>query len=107
MNDSFEKSVREREDVCSTAFSLFAIPHPLLSSATQTKIAVFINPDGIDWNGSVVQVVLLLAINEVDKRIFMNVYEPLIGLLSDDELTMTLARSNSFQSFTNLLLEKM
>ena len=37
----------------------------------------------------------------------MNVYEPLIGLLSDDELTMTLARSNSFQSFTNLLLEKM
>ncbi len=107
VNDSFEKSVREREDVCSTAFSLFAIPHPLLSSATQTKIAVFINPDGIDWNGSVVQVVLLLAINEVDKRIFMNVYEPLIGLLSDDELTMTLARSNSFQSFTNLLLEKM
>ncbi len=104
---NFEQSVRERETVCSTAFSLFAIPHPLMPLATQTKIPVFINPNGIDWNGTKVQIVLLLAINEVDKRIFMNVYEPLIRLLSENELTATLARSNSFRAFANLLLEKM
>lgn len=107
IDTDFEQSVKKREAVCSTAFSLFAIPHPLMPLATQTKIPVFINPNGIDWNGTKVQVVLLLAINEVDKRIFMNVYEPLIRLLSEDELTATLARSNSFRAFANLLLEEM
>lgn len=103
----FEKSVLEREKACSTAFGGFAIPHPLVSSARETKVSVALCPEGVLWNNDQkVYAVFLLAINEVDKRVFLNVYEPLVSLLSDEEFMTRLSAQTDFHAFSSLLIHK-
>lgn len=53
--------------------------------AQRSAIAVLSSPRGIDWGGTRVNLVLMLAFNKNDADAFHEVFDPLIGMLSDSD----------------------
>lgn len=51
VKDDFLMNVLEREELSSTAFSFFAIPHSINMDAKRTTIAFYLNKNGIEWDG--------------------------------------------------------
>lgn len=107
IDEGFKESVFQREKACSTAYGLFAIPHPLEPKAKMTKIAVAIDPEGIEWEDKKVHVIILLSVNEYDSRIFKEIYEPLIQMLMDENFVLKLSQSKNFEEFSQLLMSQL
>ena len=70
VNEGFLTSVMIRETAASTAFGNIAIPHSMEMEALKTCIGVAISQKGIRWDNHIVHVVLLVALNKIDKQIF-------------------------------------
>lgn len=104
---SLPKSVLEREELCTTAFDGFAIPHPLHPKANQPAISVFLFPQGVLWQDQKVYVVFLLSFREQDQELFREVYEPLITMQLQPGVPQRLAQSPDFGAFRSLVLELM
>lgn len=102
---SFEANVMKREHAASTAFFHIAIPHAMELEALRTCIGVAISREGIEWNQHHVHVVLLVAINKVDKRIFHDVYEALVMLFSEQEMVDNIREVTDFSAFRELIMQ--
>ena len=101
---SFLRDVLKREKAASTAFGDVAVPHSLHMDAKQTAVAVLIAPKGVKWEGQLVHVVLLIAINEQDSHLFQKLYEALILLFSQPHFLKRLRDCRSFADFSALVL---
>lgn len=106
-SSSLPESVLEREELCTTAFDGFAIPHPLHPKANKPAISVFLFPEGVSWQDQKVYVVFLLSFREQDQELFREVYEPLITMQLQPGVPQRLAQSPDFDSFRSLVLELM
>lgn len=78
--ENFNEKVLERENAASTAFSAIAIPHSIQMDAFKTKIAIVISNEGILWDTEKIHIILLFAINYVDRSNFSQIYESLISI---------------------------
>lgn len=95
--------VLEREEASSTAFSAIAIPHSVHMEAQQTMISIGIFKNGLTWGAGKVNVVLLAAINEVDRHRFTEIYEGLISLFDSPESYHEIKQVKSFEDFRNFI----
>lgn len=103
VNNDFKRSVLERENASSTAFGNIAIPHSVHMNALKTSIAVVISKKGIKWDDNLVNLVLLIAINEFDKKTFKNLYEAIISLFDNNDIINLTKNCNTFKEFKNLV----
>lgn len=104
--DNFEEQVKEREEACPTSFRDFAIPHAAHISAYSTRVGVLISHSGIRWHNKTVYIVLLLAVNEYDKNIFMELYNTLVSTLSDEMTINEIRNIKTFAAFENIIINK-
>lgn len=95
----FTAHVLEREHASSTAFEAIAIPHSVYMDAHQTVISVAISEKGIIWGDKKVHVILLAAINDVDRRRFTDIYEALISLFETTESYQEIKKIKDFSAF--------
>jgi lichenan operon transcriptional antiterminator len=102
-DESFYNSVIKRESLGSTAFGQIAIPHSIEMNAIKTSVAVLIDKSGIIWDKSSVNVVLLLAINTVDRKTFRELYESLISIFSDQIMLNKIINCSSYDEFKKLI----
>lgn len=100
---AFYKQVLERENASSTAFESIAIPHSVYMDATKTTIAVLLSSEGIDWNGRRVHIVLLAAINDLDRQLFTDIYEALISLFDSPDIYSELKNVSTFEDFRRFI----
>ncbi|MDF9824807.1 lichenan operon transcriptional antiterminator [Breznakia sp. PF5-3] len=105
VDETFEEKVLIRENAASTAFGNIAIPHAMKMEALKTSVSVCISKKGIHWNNQLVNIVLLVAINKADKRIFHDLYEALVELFSKEKVIQLVKECNTFTDFENLILE--
>lgn len=103
VNNDFKRSVLERENASSTAFGNIAIPHSVHMNALKTSIAVVISKKGIKWDYNLVNLVLLIAINEFDKKTFKNLYEAIISLFDNNDIINLTKNCTTFTDFKNLV----
>lgn len=103
VNDDFEEKVLERENASSTGFMNVAIPHSMEMNAKKTSIGVLISKEGINWNKQIVHVVLMIAINRSDFRMFRELYEALVVLFSDTEYISMCRKCKTFDDFKHLI----
>lgn len=104
---TFVDSVIKREKISSTSFSShFAIPHAIHMSAYETVIGTVILEKPLKWGAYYVNVIILLAIKEEERKDFMVLYENLIPILTDEAKVAELAKSRDFQHFKEMLLRK-
>lgn len=102
VNDEYLHNVLEREKASSTAFCNIAIPHSVHMNAIKTTIAVVISKNGFRWGESHVNIVLMIAINKIDKKIFRELYEALIALFTDSSIGNIVKNCNCFNDFESL-----
>lgn len=104
-NEEFQAHVFEREKASSTAFRKIAIPHSVKNEALKTGIAMVISNKGIQWsNNHVVHIVFLVAINQLDKEEFRQLYEALVNLFVENEVVEKARKCTNFQDFKNLIM---
>lgn len=103
VTSDFEENVLVREKAASTAFVNIAIPHAMEMEALKTCIGVVISKQGIRWDQQCIHLVLLVAINKVDKRIFHDLYEALVILFSNDKVMELVSKCTSFSDFEKLI----
>lgn len=103
VNQDFESTVMVREHAASTGFVNIAIPHAMEMEALKTCIGVAISKQGITWGNLCVHLVLLVAINKVDKKIFHDLYEALVILFSNENIIEQVKECETFQDFEKLI----
>ncbi len=104
--EGFTESVMKREALSSTCFfDTFAIPHALDMNARQTMVGVYISEKGIKWNDSLIHVVLMIAVDQKDRKQFMEVYNGLVRIFEKPELVRMLVLSDTHEEFLNRLIE--
>lgn len=102
----FYQHVLEREQAASTAFESIAIPHSVYMDAKKTIISVCLSKRGIIWGNQKVNMVLLTAINDVDRKIFTDIYEALISIFDQSSFFEKFTSINSYQDFRELIIAK-
>ncbi|GCF95314.1 transcriptional antiterminator [Enterococcus florum] len=102
----FYPHVLERETASSTAFESIAIPHSVYMEAQKTIISVTVSERGISWGDRKVHVVLLAAINDVDRRRFTDIYEGLISLFDSPQSYQEIRNVHSFEDFRRFIYSR-
>ena len=105
--DGFIESVLEREQLSSTCFfDTFAIPHALEMNAPHTMICVLTSENGIKWDEHTIHIVLMLAVQQNDRKKFMELYNGIVQTLEKPEKVNKLVSADSLMFFLEQLLEK-
>lgn len=102
----FEKNVLEREKISSTGFGEIAIPHSIYMNAIQTRIAVCICPDGVKWGDTIVYIIWLMAINQIDNLHFPEIYEYILKNVDKPNFLENIRNIRSFQELKKWELEQ-
>jgi lichenan operon transcriptional antiterminator len=102
---SFYADVMDRENRSSTAFGgQFAIPHSMRMDAHRPGISVMVTDKGIPWGGSSVRLVVLFAVSPDSGRLFRDVLDGFIRVLTEpDNITTLLAAGDSHATFVRTL----
>ncbi|WP_428536971.1 BglG family transcription antiterminator [Propionicimonas sp.] len=80
----FLAQVQQREELSGTAFNdIVAIPHTLGMPAERTSIAVATFHAPVDWGGSPVRLVLLVAFSARDRNLFRDTFDQLVIALTE------------------------
>ena len=104
--DGFEESVLEREARVSTAMHGVALPHPLKFYSTQSKIAVGILKEPVQWSEkdkAPVQIVLLMGLADDAKKDIEKLYDTFVAIMHDGALQKLLLHAHSLSQFLHIL----
>lgn len=100
----YKQKVYDREQISSSAFGNIAIPHPLEMCSKKTAIAVSCYPNAIPWNGSRVNLVLMLSITEEERPLFRDIFDFVTEVISDARNLQMLVSAKTYDEFINLLI---
>ncbi len=109
VGDAFLGQVLEREAMSPTSFSKgLAVPHAMTMDAHRSAIAAYISEEPIAWGGSEVRLVLLVAFNADERRLFREVFDQMIVTLSESSRVQRLATSGTdYETFIADLMDLM
>lgn len=99
VDEKFFDNIWEREKMSKTSFLRVAIPHTMKMNAIQSSVAVMICKEGINWEDCRVNLVLMIALNEVDRFKFANLYNTLVDLFCENENIRVIKDCKSFDEF--------
>lgn len=97
-NNFLEKLIL-REELSTTAYPPFAIPHSIDMEASETVMSVYINPKGIDWNGKTVYLVIVLCFSSTKRESFNPVFRVLTDSLVKTQSINSLINVSSYDEF--------
>ncbi len=100
----FTTKVWEREQMSSTAYGRFAVPHTMKMEANQTAIHTSITPKPINWGEHQVQIVMLMCFKPDDRLLFNQVFEPLTRILTSPENIARLIKCRDYNEFIEILV---
>ncbi len=104
VQSDFIHSVLERERLSSTCFyGNFAIPHALEMNAKKTMVCVMTSESCIQWNDKAIHLVLMITIQENDRKKFMELYNGIVKVLKNQKNISPLISANTFDEFMQSL----
>ena len=104
--NGYTSSVIDRENLSSTCFfDQFAIPHSIELNAYKTTIAVMLSKKPIQWGHQKVKFVMMLAINNEDRKDFMKLYDGIIDLLCNYQNLNHILEAIDYEDFIDILLK--
>lgn len=102
VSDTFIHSVLKRESIaCTNLNDIFAIPHPMEACSNETKVAVAILDQSVEWNDKheEVQIIFMISIKQGEQKQFENLYDLFIEIVGNTKLQQDIVHSNSFEEF--------
>lgn len=105
IDDLFMSDVLKRERLANTAFNTVAIPHTLSVNSIKTFIFVVILKQPLSWGQSdtEVKLVILLGINQKDRKTFTHIYDFMVNILSNANSINILSKSKDYNDFISKL----
>ena len=101
---TFAESVLAREEAASTCFcGKFALPHATTMDAHRTAICTLVSKSGVDWDGTVIHLVMMIAVCESDRSQFVSIFDDLARYLMDERSLQRLVQSTSAEEFREAL----
>lgn len=101
--EDFEKAVFEREQLSSTVFTDFAIPHAMTMQENRSCMYILINDQPIQWDENEVRLVIMLCFSAVDRQVFYTVFEPLSGYLLKHSVIQQLLKTHSYEEVMEII----
>ena len=102
--EGFVESVLKRESLSSTCFfETFAIPHAMDLNARKTMLCVLVSEAGIPWDEHRIHIVLMIAVQQKDRKEFMKLYNGIVQSLENPQKVKQLISANSHVEFINYL----
>ena len=98
-DDNLYQEIIERENISSTAYGTFAIPHSIRMESEKTILSVLIPKKPIPWDGHPVSLVMMICINKNDRKIFQYIYETISAVLIEKKNVELLSKCNSYEQF--------
>lgn len=102
--EGFQSSVINRENIASTAYRNFAIPHGDDTLVKKSCIYVYVSKKGIQWDDKFIHVVFLIAMNKEQSSDFKDIFEELHNVISDDDTLDRIIEAKSNEEIYNLML---
>lgn len=99
----YKEKLFDREAISSSSFKNIAIPHPLEMDAKESIIAVLINHNPIQWGSNEVNLIFMLAINDIDRILFKDIFEYITRIVSDEDNLQKLLDVQNYDEFLHLL----
>lgn len=104
---SFTSDVFAREHMSSTAFEDAAVPHSLGSNAKKSFISVVLCPQGMEWGTHQVHIVTLLGVHDDTRKLFAQIFDHLIEILSEPSFLNELITCQDYNTFIQKLKQYM
>ncbi len=104
VSEAFPASVMAREEAASACFNgLFALPHATVMDAHRTVVCTLISDAGVDWDGAVIHLVMMIAVCDTDRSQFSVIFNDLARHLMDKESLYRLTDSTTAEEFRQML----
>lgn len=105
--DSLFEDVMARERMSSTAFHDVAVPHSLSKNANTSFISIAISEKPMKWGDHEVQIIALIGVNEDSRKVFSEVFDEIIDILSEPVHVKELIQTKDFQTFIEQIKQLM
>lgn len=104
VTDDFRQSIFSREKMGVTSISTgVAMPHAAMGTVKKSRISILTLQNPIDWEGNMVQLVVLLAVSEEDANQIKEVVSELCEIFESKEMIERVLRVKNNQEFGILL----
>ena len=105
VEEGFYQSVVQREQISSTSYGVWAIPHGSPALVRRSCIALCISKTGITWGDNTVKIFFLLALNKDSKKDFAAIFDSLYSLTCDYHLLTGIIAQETREGVVRLLQE--
>lgn len=106
ISKGLEEAVLERENVGATAFgNMVAIPHPIHPLGKESFVEIGILRKPIQWDKDIVQIIFLLSMKEKGDDTMPAFYKVLSQIVSCEEYTKELIRTQTFDQLRKIILK--
>lgn len=105
VKDGYYKSVMDREKVSPTSYGNIAIPHAFPGYVIESKIALCILKEPIDWDGNKVDIVFMLAIENKRGEVLDEIFDHIYEIIDDKEKINKLKSIKSNEEIVKFLVE--
>lgn len=101
--ETLKEDMFARENMSSTAFGNVAVPHSLSKNTKTSFISIAISDQPLLWGGSEVNLIAMIGVNEDSRKLFAELFDLFIDIISEPANTRQLLRAESFQEFMDIL----
>lgn len=106
-HETLTENVFLREELSGTGFSGIAVPHSLQDDAIKSFISFAINTTPVKWGERAVHIIILIGVNNDSRKIFTEVFDVLIDILSEAKDVKTLVSTVDYKDFYQKLTAQM
>lgn len=101
--DTLREDMLARENMSGTAFGNVAVPHSLSKNTKTSFISIAVSDQPLIWGSSKVNLIAMIGVNEDSRKLFAEVFDLFIDIMSEPANTRQLLRAESFQEFMDIL----
>lgn len=102
--DSLTMNVLQRESLSDTGFNGIAIPHSLCEDVLTGFLSFAICDTPTQWGEKYVYIVLLICVNKYSRKVFTEVFDVLVEVLSEIQNIKELAAATDYDEFLKKLI---
>lgn len=101
-DESLADDILAREMMSSTAFNNVSIPHSLRKSTRTSFISIALCDHALNWGDTQVNVIAMVGVNNDSRKMFTELFDTLIDILSEPSNVKELLKADNFNEFINL-----
>ncbi|MCR4782673.1 MAG: PTS sugar transporter subunit IIA [Lachnospiraceae bacterium] len=106
VDETFADQIHAREEMSSTGFDNFAIPHSLQMDAKKTGMYFYISKSKISWDESNVNLIIMLCFRKDERYIFNEIFDSLTMILTEPAIINEIIKIKTYDKLMEFICEQ-